>query len=67
MADVFGIEKVWASIYEANRQHGDNNSKKSKPDLVYECEYLGHFWIYLYSLKYAFKGGVKSNSAQQYL
>ena len=23
MADVFGIEKVWAAIYERNRQHGD--------------------------------------------
>ena len=29
LADVFGIEKVWAVIYEANRQHGDNSSKKS--------------------------------------
>ena len=31
-----------------------------------ECDFLGHFWIYLYSLKYAFKGGwgVKSISAQ---
>ena len=22
MADVFGIEKVWAAIYEGSRQHG---------------------------------------------
>ena len=29
LADVFGIEKVWAAIYEANRQHGDFSSKKS--------------------------------------
>ena len=29
MADVFGIEKVWASIYESNRQHGDFMSKRS--------------------------------------
>ena len=32
LADVFGIEKVWASIYEANRQHGDFKSKASKPN-----------------------------------
>ncbi len=30
MADVFGIEKVWASAYENNRQHGDLNSKERK-------------------------------------
>ena len=30
MADVFGIEKVWTAIYEANRQHGDFASKKRK-------------------------------------
>ena len=29
MADVFGIEKVWAAIYEGSRQHGDFGSKKS--------------------------------------
>ena len=29
LADVFGIEKVWASIYESNRQHGDCMSKRS--------------------------------------
>ena len=29
MADVFGIEKVWAAIYEGGRQHGDFGSKKS--------------------------------------
>ena len=28
MADVFGIEKVWAAAYENNRQHGDFNSRK---------------------------------------
>ena len=28
LTDVFGIEKVWAAIYEANRQHGDFSSKK---------------------------------------
>ena len=28
MADVWGIEKVWASAYENNRQHGDFSSKK---------------------------------------
>ena len=28
MADVFGIEKVWAASYENNRQHGDFNSRK---------------------------------------
>ena len=28
MADVFGIEKVWAAIYEGGRQHGDFGSKK---------------------------------------
>ena len=28
MADVFGIEKVWAAIYEGSRQHGDFGSKK---------------------------------------
>ena len=32
LADVFGIEKVWAAIYEANRQHGDFKSKASKPN-----------------------------------
>ena len=41
MADVFGIEKVWASIYEANRQHGDFNSKKSKPDLINSRMFFG--------------------------
>ena len=30
MADVFGIEKVWASTYENNRQHGYFDSKKRK-------------------------------------
>ena len=30
MADVFGIEKVWAAIYEGSHQHGDFSSKKSK-------------------------------------
>ena len=29
LADVFGIEKIWASIYEASRQHGDFTSKAS--------------------------------------
>ena len=29
MTDVFGIEQVWASIYEGIRQHGDFGSKKS--------------------------------------
>ena len=29
MTDVFGIEQVWASIYEGSRQHGDFGSKKS--------------------------------------
>ena len=28
MADVFGIEKVWADIYEGSRQHGVFGSKK---------------------------------------
>ena len=28
-ADVWGIEKVWAAIYEDNRQHGNFTSKKS--------------------------------------
>ena len=28
MADVFGIEKVSAAIYEGSRQHGDFGSKK---------------------------------------
>ena len=28
MADIFGIEKVWGSAYENNRQHGDFRSKK---------------------------------------
>ena len=30
MADVFGIEKVWAAAYENNRQHGDFDSKERK-------------------------------------
>ena len=30
MADVFGIEKVWAGAYENNRQHGDFDSKERK-------------------------------------
>ena len=34
MADIFGIEKVWRGIYEANRQHGDFSSKKSKPNVM---------------------------------
>ena len=29
MADAFGIEKVWAAIYERSRQHVDFGSKKS--------------------------------------
>ena len=29
MADVFGIERVWAAIYEGSRQHGDFGSKTS--------------------------------------
>ena len=28
MADFWGIEKVWASAYENNRQHGDFSSEK---------------------------------------
>ena len=27
--DAFGIEKVWAAIYESSQQHGDLGSKKS--------------------------------------
>ena len=30
MVDIFGIEKVWGSAYENNRQHGDFRSKKGK-------------------------------------
>ena len=30
MTDVFGIQKVWATIYESNRQHGDFETKRSK-------------------------------------
>ena len=30
MADVYGIEKVWAGIYEACRQHGDFTSERSE-------------------------------------
>ena len=30
MADVFGIEKIWAAIYESNRKHGDFETKRSK-------------------------------------
>ena len=30
MADISGIEKVWGSAYENNRQHGDFRSKKGK-------------------------------------
>ena len=29
MADVYGIEKVWGSIFESNRQHGDFATKRS--------------------------------------
>lgn len=29
MADVFGIEKVWAGIYQANAKHGDFATKRS--------------------------------------
>ena len=29
MADVFGIEKVWGSIYENNREHGDFATRRS--------------------------------------
>ena len=29
LADVFGIEKIWASLYECNRQHGDFDTKRS--------------------------------------
>jgi hypothetical protein len=29
MADVWGIEKVWAAIYESCRQHGDFSSYRS--------------------------------------
>ena len=36
LADVFGIEKVWASIYEANREHGDFASKASKQIFRYK-------------------------------
>ena len=32
MADVYGVEKVWAAIYEGNRQHGDFSSKERKPN-----------------------------------
>ena len=39
MAVVICIEKVWGSIYEANRQHGDFNSKKGKPDLIYSRKF----------------------------
>ena len=34
MADVFGIEKVWAASYENNRQHGDCNSRKRNLDVI---------------------------------
>ena len=30
MADVFGIEKMWAAVHETSHQHGDFASKKSK-------------------------------------
>ena len=33
-ADVWGIEKVWASIYEDNRQHGDFSTKQSNLNKV---------------------------------
>ena len=29
MADVFGIEKIWATSYEGSQQHGGLGSKKS--------------------------------------
>ena len=32
IADVWDIEKVWAAIYEDNRQHGNFTSKKSNLD-----------------------------------
>ena len=31
LADVYGVEKVWGSMYEGARQHGDFASKKSNP------------------------------------
>ena len=31
MADVFGIEKVWAAAYENNRHHDDFDSKIADP------------------------------------
>ena len=34
MADVWGIEKGWASIYESCRQHGDFSSLRSNHKTV---------------------------------
>ena len=34
MADVFGIEKVWGSLYESCRQHGDFATKRSNSQRV---------------------------------
>ena len=44
LADVFGIEKVWASTYEANRKCGDFTSKASKANLRY-CKRIFYIWI----------------------
>ena len=34
MADVFGIEKVWGSIYESNRAHGDFRTRRSNFNMI---------------------------------
>ena len=44
-ADVWGIEKVWGALYEAARQHGDFQTKKSDSKLQ-------HFqWFDLWEMK----------------
>ena len=39
MADVFGIETVWGSIYESNRAHGDFRTRRSNFNVIGCVEY----------------------------
>ena len=44
MADIFGIEKVWAAIYEGSRQHGDFGSKKVTGHRTFLGNFIHEKW-----------------------
>ena len=44
MEDVFGIEKVWAAIYEGSRQHRDFGSKKVTGHRTFLGDFIHEKW-----------------------